>query len=63
MSVKEFLESCRAISLLAELEDNEELPDADEVENEEACDDSEDNSDEEGLISSEVRNLLGKRKH
>ena len=27
MSTKEFLESCRATSLLAELEDDEELPD------------------------------------
>ena len=66
MSMEEFLESCRATSLLAELEDDEELPDADEEENEEDCDDSEDcedNYDEEGLSSSEVRNLFGKRKH
>jgi len=66
VSMEEFLESCRATSLLAELEDDEELPDADEEENEEDCDDSEDcedNYDEEGLSSSEVRNLFGKRKH
>ena len=66
MSMEEFLESCRATSLLAELEDDEELPDADEEENEEDCDDSEDcedNYDEEGLSSSEVENLFGKRKH
>jgi len=43
--MEEFLESCRAT-----LEDDEELPDADED-----CDDSEDNYDEEGLSSSEVR--------
>ena len=30
MSMEEFLESCRATSLLAELEDEEELPDAEE---------------------------------
>merc|ERR1719192_2282781 len=66
VSMEEFLESCRATSLLAELEDDEELPDADEEENEEDCDDSEDcedNYDEEGLSSSEVRNIFGKRKH
>merc|ERR1719209_2130019 len=64
VSMEEFLESCRATSLLAELEDDEELPDADEEENEEDCEDSEDcedNYDEEGLSSSEVRNLFGKR--
>merc|ERR1719318_750849 len=66
VSMEEFLESCRATSLLAELEDDEELPDADEEENEEDCDDSEDcedNYDEEGLSSTEVRNIFGKRKH
>ena len=30
VSMEEFLESCRATSLLAELEDDEELPDGDE---------------------------------
>merc|ERR1719462_1135165 len=35
VSMEEFLESCRATSLLAELEDEEELPDAEEEENEE----------------------------
>jgi len=66
VSMEEFLESCRATSLLAELEDEEELPDAEEEENEEDCDDSEDcedNYDEEGLSSTEVRNMFGKRKH
>ena len=65
VSMEEFLESCRATSLLAELEDEEELPDAEEEENEEDCDDSEDcedNYDEEGLTSTEVRNMFGKRK-
>ena len=51
----EFLESCRATSLLAKLEDDEELPVGDNVEeNEEDCDDSEDfevNYYEEGLYS------------
>ena len=64
--MEEFLESCRATSLLAELEDDEELPDADDDENEEDCDDSEegeDNYDEEGLSSHDVRNMFGKRKH
>lgn len=64
--MEEFLESCRATSLLAELEDEEELPDAEEEENEEDCDDSEDcedNYDEEGVSSTEVRNMFGKRKH
>ena len=60
------MESCRATPLLAEFEDDENLPDADEKQNEEDCDDSEDcedNYDEEGLSSSEVENLFGKRKH
>ena len=64
--MEEFLESCRATSLLAELEDDEELPDADDDENEEDCDDSEegeDNYDEEGLNSQDVRHMFGKRKH
>ena len=64
--MEEFLESCRATSLLAELEDDEELPDADDDENEEDLDDSEegeDNYDEEGLSSHDVRNMFGKRKH
>merc|ERR1711936_980638 len=54
VSMEEFLESCRATSLLAELEEKEE-----------DCDDSEDcedNYDEEGLSSQEVRNMFGKRK-
>merc|ERR1719154_738587 len=66
VSMEEFLESCRATSLLAELEDDEELPDADDDENEEDCDDSEegeDNYDEEGLNSQDVRHMFGKRKH
>merc|ERR1719195_608379 len=66
VSMEEFLESCRATSLLAELEDDEELPDADDDENEEDLDDSEegeDNYDEEGLSSHDVRNMFGKRKH
>merc|ERR1719422_1248219 len=66
VSMEEFLESCRATSLLAELEDDEELPDADDNENEEDCDDSEegeDNYDEEGLSSHDVRHMFGKRKH
>jgi len=71
VSMEEFLESCRATSLLAELEDDEELPDADEEENEEDCDDSEDGEDNydedgssgQGLTSAEVRNMFGKRKH
>jgi len=64
--MEEFLESCRATSLLAELEDDEELPDADDDENEEDCDDSEegeDNYDEEGLSSQDIRHMFGKRKH
>merc|ERR1719445_1119208 len=66
VSMEEFLESCRATSLLAELEDDEELPDADDDENEEDLDDSEegeDNYDEEGLSSHDVRSMFGKRKH
>ena len=51
----EFLRLFRATSLLAKLEDDEELPVGDNVEeNEEDCDDSEDfevNYDEEGLYS------------
>ena len=54
-SLCESFESCRAISLLAELEDDEELPVGHEVEeNEEDCNDSEDcldNYGEEGLYS------------
>ena len=64
--MEEFLESCRATSLLAELEDDEELPDADDDENEEDCDDSEegeDNYDEEGLSTHNVRHMFRKRKH
>ena len=64
--MEEFLESCRATNLLAELEDDEELPDAEDDENEEDCDDSdeerEDNYDEEGLSSHDVRYMFGKRK-
>merc|ERR1719273_2380837 len=45
VSLEEFLESCRATSLLAELEDDdEELPDADEDDNDE--DDANDDEDE-----------------
>ena len=54
-SLCESFESCRATSLLAELEHDEELPVGHEVEeNEEDCNDSEDCSDnygEEGLYS------------
>ena len=32
MSLEEFLESCRATSLLAELQDDDDLPDADDNE-------------------------------
>merc|ERR1719471_872249 len=58
VSMEEFLESCRATNLLAELEDDEELPDAEDDENEEDCDDY----DEEGLSSHDVRYMFGKRK-
>ena len=61
--MEEFLESCRATSLLAELEDDDELPEAEDDENEDEDvdeeEDYEDNYDEELL---ETRNTLGKRK-
>ena len=44
MSLEEFLESCRTTSLLAELEDDEELPDADDDDNDD--DDPNDDDDE-----------------
>ena len=43
VSLEEFLESCRATSLLAELEDDEELPEADDDDN----DDDDPNDDED----------------
>ena len=46
VSLEEFLESCRATSLLAELEDDEELPDADEDDNDDDANDDEDDYDE-----------------
>jgi len=53
VSLEEFLESCRATSLLAELEDEEELPEAEDDDNEDEDDDDEDdydeNFDEEGF--------------
>jgi E3 ubiquitin-protein ligase HECTD1 len=54
--MEEFLESCRATSLLAELEDDEELPEADEEDEDENEEDCEDNYDEETSESS--RSLL-----
>jgi len=63
VSMEEFLESCRATSLLAELEDDDELPEAEDDENEDEDvdeeEDYEDNYDEELM---ETRNTLGKRK-
>ena len=44
MSLEEFLESCRTTSLLAELEDDEELPDAEDDDNDD--DDPNDDDDE-----------------
>ena len=64
--MEEFLESCRATSLLAKLEDDEELLDADVDENEEDCDDSEeleDNYNKERLSSHNIRHRFGKKKH
>lgn len=54
VSLEEFLESCRATSLLAELEDDEELPDAEDEDNDEDNDneeedDYEENYDEDGF--------------
>lgn len=53
VSLEEFLESCRSASLLAELEDDEELPDADDDDNDDEAneeeDDYDDNYDEEGF--------------
>merc|ERR1719238_689229 len=70
VSLEEFLESCRATSLLAELEDDdEELPDADEDENDEddANDDEEEydeNYDEESGsgLGLQPRNSSSRRK-
>ena len=58
VSLEEFLESCRATSLLAELEDDEELPEAEEEDNDDDANDEEDydeNFDEESATS-EPRN-------
>ena len=53
VSLEEFLESCRATSLLAELEDDEDLPEADDddIDDEanEDDDDYDENYDEEGF--------------
>lgn len=46
VSLEEFLESCRATSLLAELEDDEELPDAEEDDNDDDGNDDDDEYDE-----------------
>ncbi|XP_052130677.1 E3 ubiquitin-protein ligase HECTD1 isoform X3 [Frankliniella occidentalis] len=47
VSLEDFLESCRAPTLLAELEDDDEMPEPDEDENDD--DDNEDDDYEEGL--------------
>jgi len=60
VSMEEFLESCRATSLLAELEDDEELPEAEEEEDEDNEEYCEDNYDEES--SDSARTFLSKRK-
>lgn len=70
--MEEFLESCRATSLLAELEDDEELPDADEDDNDDEANDDEedydDNYDEEttasggGSLELQPRNTSSRRK-
>jgi len=53
VSLEEFLESCRATSLLAELEDEEELPEAEDDDNDDEDDeddeDYDENFDEEGF--------------
>jgi E3 ubiquitin-protein ligase HECTD1 len=53
--LEEFLESCRHTSLLAELEDEEELPDADDDDNDDNDEDDDDDYedyDEEGFVVS-----------
>jgi hypothetical protein len=54
VSLEEFLETCRATSLLAELDDDDDLPDADDDDNdkdanEDDDDDDDENYDEEGF--------------
>lgn len=71
VSLEEFLESCRATSLLAEFEDDEELPDADgddddnDDDDNDEDDDFEDNLDEESFeaVGIVTRNMsMGRRK-
>jgi hypothetical protein len=58
VSLEEFLESCRATSLLAELEDDDDLPDNDGDDNDDDAneddDDDDENYDEEGFEQSSV---------
>lgn len=59
VSLEEFLESCRATSLLAELEDDEELPEAEDEDNDDEANDDEEDYDEnfdEESATSEPRN-------
>jgi E3 ubiquitin-protein ligase HECTD1 len=67
VSLEEFLESCRATSLLAELEDEEELPDADDDDNddedEEEDEDYDENFDEEGFESVVSTGAVHRRGH
>ena len=59
VSLEEFLESCRATSLLAELEDDEELPEAEDEDNDDGANDDEEDYDEnfdEESATSEPRN-------
>lgn len=58
VSLEEFLESCRATSLLAELEDDDDLPDNDGDDNDDDAneddDDDDENYDEEGFEQTSV---------
>jgi E3 ubiquitin-protein ligase HECTD1 len=54
LTLQDFLESCRAPTLLAELEDDDELPEPDEDENDD--DENEDDDDYEEVMVS--RTLL-----
>ena len=54
INVQDFLESCRAPTLLAELEDDDEMPEPDDDENDD--DENEDDDDYEEVMVS--RNLL-----
>ena len=61
VSLEEFLESCRATSLLAELEDDEELPEAEDEDNDDDANDDEEDYDEnfdEESATSEPRNTV-----